>query len=79
VPTFPTGPCTFCLTVVDGVWLVEVDRVPEGHEPLGGITCDGRFRLLVALCPDHRALLVSAGSTGRLHAPSGVRWWFEPR
>jgi len=75
---YPTGPCTFCPTVTEGHWLVEVDRVPEGIEPLGGITCDGRWRVLVALCAEHRALLAAAGAAGRVHGPSGVRWWFTP-
>jgi hypothetical protein len=56
----------------------EVGGVPDGIASLGGITCDGRWRVLVALCPQHRALLARAGSTGRVHGASGVRWWFPP-
>jgi hypothetical protein len=79
MPVYPCGPCTFCSTVTEGHWLVEVDRVPDDHQALGGITCDGRWRLLVALCPEHRELLARAGSTGRVHGTSGVRWWFQQR
>jgi hypothetical protein len=53
--------------------------VPDGYTPLiGGITCDGRYRLLVALCPEYRALLAAAGAAGRVRGPSGVRWWLQP-
>jgi hypothetical protein len=27
------------------------------------------------LCPRHLVLLQSAGPEGRLHKPTGVRWW----
>lgn len=32
--------------------------------------------LTVALCARHRLLLQQAGEHGRLHRPTGVRWWY---
>jgi hypothetical protein len=70
----------FCPAVTEGHWLVEVDRVPASQTPLiGGMTCDGRYRVLAPLCDGHRALLTAAGATGRVHGATGVRWWFVPR
>jgi hypothetical protein len=32
-----------------------------------------------ALCPQHLAALLVAGARGRVHGPSGVRWWLGMR
>jgi hypothetical protein len=32
-----------------------------------------------ALCPKHLAVLIVAGDRGRVHGPSGVRWWLGMR
>jgi hypothetical protein len=44
------------------------------------LAVDGRLRIQkTALCPKHLAVLLAAGDRGRVHGPSGVRWWLGLR
>lgn len=62
----PTGNrflhCSFCHRAPTGSYVMVVNDRTAGPLP-------------VKLCVEHRWILTQAGAKGRVHAPTGIRWW----
>jgi hypothetical protein len=72
-----------------GMWRKFLKRQPAGNRWLHCAFChrvpvDGLFMLIsernagplpAKLCMEHLWILRRAGSQGRVHGPTGVRWW----
>jgi hypothetical protein len=67
-----TAQCYFCAARTRGQYVTTTDVPPTLHARQGG---DTRTRLVVPLCALHHALLKRAGSQGRVHRSTRVRWW----
>jgi hypothetical protein len=88
-PLAEGAPCRFCgrsglAWFVHSSAPVEVNRpellVDEAGEEDGddgdaGRAAFGQYRGVVTLCAYHERVLRAAGERGRVHGPTGVRWW----
>jgi hypothetical protein len=65
--------CYFCQETFGGAWVRLGYRLPGGMraEPQE-LPAHGQS---IPLCAQHLGVLTSAGDRGRVHRPTGIRWW----